>query len=90
MKEKVIIFMVGLLVGAIISTGSIYFYTLANSSNSNAESGMQMNNGMPGTPPTDQNGQMNGGTPPEMPNNNSQNNNQTNNNQTNTNQTNAS
>ena len=32
MKDKIIIFIIGLLVGAIISTGSIYFYTLANSS----------------------------------------------------------
>ena len=64
MKEKIIIFLVGLLLGAIISTGSIYFYTLANSNSNNG--GMQMPGG---TPP--QNGQMDfNGTPPEMSNNN--------------------
>lgn len=76
MKDKIIIFIVGLLLGAVISTGSIYFYTLSyNNSNSNNQ--MQMPN-MGGTPPTEQNG---GGTqgqgqPPEMPN---QNNTQSNN-----------
>lgn len=34
MKEKMIIFLVGLLVGAIISTGSIYVYTLIDTSKS--------------------------------------------------------
>ena len=68
MKEKVIIFIVGLLLGAIISTGSIYFYTIANSSNNNQESGFKMNRGMPN------------GERPEIPNNNPQNNSQTNNN----------
>lgn len=59
-KGKIILFVIGLLVGAIISTGSIYIYTLtANSSNnSNAQSQQ-----MPGTPPDDNNG----GTPPSMP-----------------------
>ena len=65
MKEKVIIFIVGLLLGAIISTGAIYFYTVAN--NSNNAQGMQMNGGP----------NMSNGQPPEMPNNNLQNNSQT-------------
>ena len=72
MKEKVIIFIAGLLLGAIISTGSIYFYTVANSSNNNQGSRIEMNGG---TPPSMPNGER-----PEMPNNNSQNNNRTNNN----------
>ncbi len=72
MKEKVIIFIVGLLLGAIISTGSIYFYTVANSSNNNQGSRIEMNGG---TPPSMPNGER-----PEMPNNNSQNNSRTNNN----------
>ena len=73
MKDKIIIFVIGLLVGAIISTGSIYFYTLANSSNNNNDSRVQMNGG---TPPSMPNGE--NGTPPEMTNsNNSQNNSQT-------------
>lgn len=33
MKEKIIIFLVGLLLGAVISTGSIYVYTKANNIN---------------------------------------------------------
>lgn len=41
MKEKVIIFLVGLLLGAIISTGSIYIYTVANNKNTN-EMNMQI------------------------------------------------
>lgn len=40
MKNKIIIFLVGLLLGAIISTGSIYVYTVASSKNNNAN--MQM------------------------------------------------
>lgn len=35
MKEKIIIFLVGLLLGSIISTGAIYFYTIAENNNSN-------------------------------------------------------
>lgn len=40
MKNKIIIFLVGLLLGAIISTGSIYVYTVASSKSNNAN--MQM------------------------------------------------
>lgn len=43
MKEKIIIFLSGLLLGAIISTGSIYIYTVANNSN-NIDQNMQMPN----------------------------------------------
>lgn len=69
MKEKIIIFIVGLLLGAIISTGSIYFYTVANGSSNRQGPGIGMNGG---TPPSMSDGQ--------MPNNNSQSNSQTNNN----------
>lgn len=60
MKEKIIIFLMGLLLGAIISTGSIYIYTIANSKSPN---GMEM--------PTnrDQGMMENDGNPPEIPNN---------------------
>lgn len=54
MKDKLTIFIVGLLLGAIISTASIYFYTLANDSNNSNQNNNEM--------------QMNGGNPPEMPN----------------------
>lgn len=62
MKEKVIIFLIGLFLGAIISTGSIYIYTIANNSNNN-EPNMQL--------PNDNKGGMMGenGNPPELPNN---------------------
>ena len=82
MKDKIIIFAIGLLVGAIISTGSIYFYTLANN-NSGTESGMQMQGGTPpsGEMPSGEmpnNNNNNNGTPPEKPGENTQNNNQIN------------
>lgn len=57
MKQKIIIFITGLLLGAIISTSSIYVYTIANSNNN------QITNGKG---PSD----MMNGNPPEMPNNN--------------------
>ena len=50
MKDKIILFVIGVLVGAIIATGAFYVYTTSNDS-------------------CNQNMQMNGGTPPEMPNN---------------------
>lgn len=53
MKEKIIIFIIGLLLGAIISTGSIYFYTVANNSNSDNGQGMQMNGGTPPSKPNE-------------------------------------
>ena len=68
MKETIIIFLIGLLSGAIISTASIFFYTLATySSNSQQTTEQAPGNFGPGG----QNGQMGGGgTPPEMPSNN--------------------
>ena len=53
MKDKIFIFIIGLLLGAIISTASIYIYTLANNNSNSNERRNEM--------------QMNGGTPPEMP-----------------------
>ena len=64
MKEKILTFIIGLLLGAVISTGSIYFYTLAakTDNSSNTQNSMQMPSG-------DQSGntQNAGGTPPDMP-----------------------
>ncbi len=73
MKEKVIIFIVGLLLGAIISTGAIYFYTVANRSNNNYNQGqrMKMNDGNIPSMPNGKNGER-----PGMPNNNNVQNNQ--------------
>lgn len=67
MKEKIIIFLVGLLLGSIISTGSIYIYTVANKVN---DSNNDIKMGIPNDN-EDQGGMMdkNGTTPPEIPNN---------------------
>ena len=66
MKEKIIIFLVGLLIGAIISTGSIYFYTLAenkNQFNPQMQNGDFINRG-------ERNPNEEMGNPPEKPDNN--------------------
>lgn len=59
MREKVIIFLVGLLMGAIISTGSIYVYSTFNNNdmrmnepNDKGQGGMIDNNGTPPEIPT--------------------------------------
>jgi len=61
MKDKIIIFLIGLLLGSIISTGSIYVYTIANNNN----------NPRMGEPPSGEMGQNNfmnnGEQPPERP-----------------------
>ena len=53
MKDKIIFFIIGLLLGAIISTASIYVYTLA--SNNKQDFGMNGNN-----PPNMSNAPQNG------------------------------
>lgn len=65
MKDKIIIFLVGLLLGAVISTGSIYIYTVANNKNNN-----EMNMQMPSNKEQDGIMDENGNTPPEIPNDN--------------------
>lgn len=70
MKDKITIFIIGLLLGSVISTASIYFYTLANN-NSNNENNSEMQ-GPRGNHPEMQNGQFGeNGNPPEIPNGNS-------------------
>ena len=72
MKDKVIIFIIGFLVGSVIATG-VFFIISKNSSNN----GQQMNGGTPpqmpsgenGQPPEMPNGQNNDQQPPQMPNN---------------------
>ena len=61
MKDKVYIFIIGVLVGAVIATGAFFAYTKINGSNNNGPAGM---NGS--TPPEMPSGQ-NGGQPPEIP-----------------------
>ena len=71
LKEKIILFVIGVLVGAVISTAAFFVYTktLGTSSNTSGSSSQQMPGG--GTPPempsgeNDSNSQ--GGTPPEKP-----------------------
>ena len=60
MKEKIMLFVIGALVGAVISTGAFYVYTL---SNQNCNKQTQMNGGTPPEMPSGQNGQ-----PPAEPN----------------------
>lgn len=66
MKDKIIIFIIGLLSGAIISTGSIFIYTLATNVNNNNNNSSSMQ-APTGTPPDMSNGQ-NSNTPPDMSN----------------------
>ena len=65
MKDKIMIFIIGLLLGAIISTASIFVYTKANNNdnNSNINNGMRMN-GNRGSMPSDNSGME---QPPERP-----------------------
>lgn len=74
-KEKIILFIIGVLLGAVISTSAflICANTLGANNNSSNGSSQQMQGGTPPEMPSGENGQ--GGTPPEMPSgdNNSQN-----------------
>lgn len=69
-KEKIVLFIIGVLVGAVISTAAFLAYakTLGVSSDSGSLSSQQMQGGTPPEMPSgenDSNGQ--GGTPPEKP-----------------------
>lgn len=59
MKDGIILFIIGVLVGAVISTGVFYVYTTTNNSCNNNAINTQMSGG---TPPDMSNGQ-----PPEKP-----------------------
>lgn len=74
MKDKLIIFIIGVLVGAIISTGIFYVYTKTNNNNNNQQ--MQFPGGNPPSMPNGDNSE-----PPSRP----DRNNMTNNSQTNSN-----
>ena len=56
MKDKIIMFIIGLLVGAVLSTGIFYIYTVTNTNNNSNTT--QMNGGPGGMP---------NGEPPEKP-----------------------
>lgn len=69
-KEKIILFVIGVLVGAVISTAAFFVYTktLGTSSSNNGPSFEQMPGGTPPEMPSGgdlEDGQ--GGTPPEKP-----------------------
>ena len=78
MKDKIILFVIGVLVGAVISTGAFYIYTTTNSSCNCNNKNTQMNGGQPPEMPSGQQGE--NGQPPEKPSNDNQQNNNTQNN----------
>ena len=65
MKDKIMLFIIGILIGAVISTGAFYIYTTTNSSCNCKNQNTGMNNGeQPPEKPDGENGQ-----PPEKPSN---------------------
>ena len=66
MKDKIIMFIIGLLVGAVISTGAFYIYTTTAGKCDSGNQNTQMNGGQPPEIPSGQQGE--NGQPPEMPN----------------------
>ena len=64
MKDKIMLFIIGVLTGALISTGIFYVYTTTNNSNENNNK-QQMPGGNPPGLSDGQNGGME--EPPEMP-----------------------
>ncbi|MBO4601048.1 MAG: hypothetical protein J5634_02305 [Bacilli bacterium] len=78
MKDnKILLFVIGLLLGAVISTGAFYIYSKSNSCDCSNNNTNQTNTN--GQPPEMPSGQNNNGQPPAMPGEN----NQTSSNQTN-------
>jgi len=70
MKEKILLFIIGLLVGAVISTGIFYVYTKNNSTECETET-KEMPNGERPEMPGGENGERSekpSGERPEMPN----------------------
>lgn len=78
MKDKIMLFVIGVLVGAVISTGAFYVYTTTNSSCNCNNQNTQMNGGQPPEMPSGQQGE--NGQPPEKPSNDNQQSNNTQNN----------
>ena len=71
-KEKIILFVIGVLVGAVISTAAFFVYTKtlgAGSATSDSSSQQMPGGGTPPEMPSGENGANGqGGTPPEKPN----------------------
>ena len=62
MKDKIMMFIIGLLIGAVISTGVFYIYTTTAGKCNCANQSIQMNGAQPPEKPSGENGQ-----PPEKP-----------------------
>ena len=65
MKDKFLVFIIGLLLGAVISTGAFYVYTKTNNTNTSNSTSMGMPGGTPPSMPNGQNGEQ--GEPPAKP-----------------------
>lgn len=57
MKDKILLFVIGVLVGAVVSTGAFYIYTNSNGNDKCRDDSMIR----------ERNNKMNGERPPEMP-----------------------
>lgn len=71
MKEKIIVFIIGVLVGAVLATGAFFIYTKVSSSNNATEQTQQINRERPemnGEMSSGERPEMNGEQPPELPN----------------------
>ena len=71
-KEKIILFVIGVLIGAVISTAAFFVYTktLGVSDNPSGSSSQQIQGGTPPEMPSAENGSNSqGDTPPEKPSN---------------------
>ena len=82
MKDRILLFIIGLLLGAVIATGTFFVYTKATTTCNNSNNTQAQ---MPGGAPTSMGSSENSqGQPPEKPSNeNNQNNTQENNQQSN-------
>lgn len=74
MKDKILLFVIGLLVGAVISTGAFFIYTKANACDTNNQNTQITDGehrggpgGQNGQRPDGQSGEKPDGEPPEMP-----------------------
>lgn len=67
MKDKIMIFVIGFLAGAVVATGAFLIYTKVNNSSSCNNQSERMNGGNPPEMPNGQTPEMNGQEPPEKP-----------------------
>ena len=65
MKNNILLFVIGVLVGAVIATGAFFVYSKTTNTNDNQQT--QVNGGTPPSMPSNDNNQ--NGQPPAMPNN---------------------